>query len=78
MTEEEDRAGDPIVENGGWTSREEAEAKTRGGSLVPATFLGVGALLSVRLGFVSSSWWWVGSVGLGSLAVYLWWRARRL
>jgi hypothetical protein len=69
---------DPIIESGGWKSKEVAEQEEAGAMQSIATFLAVGSLIATYLGFAMSPWWSLGALGMGALAVVSWRRIRQL
>lgn len=67
---------DPIVENGGWKSKAEADQDVAAGKFSLAGLMAVGSAVSVYLAVMSSAWWIPAAVLLGTLAIRSWRRDR--
>lgn len=68
---------DPIIESGGWKSKQAADEEEEGGLTAVAGFLTLGGLLTSYLAWAESLWWSAAAVTMSLLAVRLWQLARR-
>lgn len=69
---------DPIVENGGWKSKAEADQDAAAGKFSLAGLMAVGSAVSAYLAVVISPWWIPAAVLLGILSIRSWRRDREV